>query len=305
MAEVGNFTRAADSRNSSQAAFSRRIQSLEAWLGVTLVDRSAFPTRLTPEGDRFRQYAANILRQVGDAKGELSGAAPAQENIRIAIPYVLATACLPRWWADWSRQRGLSCSIQVGNIHDLVTSLVAGNVDLLICFHHAQQPMHLEPEHFDRTVIEGERLRPYAARDLVERGEAEFPGTAKRPLPLLMYTPGIYFARIIDLALAAAPVHGHRVLESDMSDVLRDMALAGFGVAWLPDRTVEAGRPGLVPVGTDAWSLDLSIVAFRDRANVRPAVDRLWSDLAGPTRSLPPPARRNGRPPRSINRREA
>ncbi|MFX8723701.1 hypothetical protein ABTM71_19750, partial [Acinetobacter baumannii] len=84
-------------------------------------------------GARFRRYAADILSLAGDAKGELSGA-PAQENIRIAIPYALAPASLPRWWADWSRQRNLSCSVQLGNIHDLVTSLVAGNVDLLICF---------------------------------------------------------------------------------------------------------------------------------------------------------------------------
>jgi DNA-binding transcriptional LysR family regulator len=305
VAEVGNFTRAADSRNSSQAAFSRRIQSLESWLGVTLVDRSVFPTRLTPEGDRFRRYAADILSLAGDAKGELSGT-PAQENIRIAIPYALATASLPRWWADWSRQRNLSCSVQLGNIHDLVTSLVAGNVDLLICFHHAQQPVHLDPEHFDRIVIEAERLRPYAARELVDRGEAAFPGRATRPLPLLMYTPGIYFARIIDLTLAAAPepLIGRRVLESDMSDVLRDMALAGFGIAWLPDRTVAAGRPGLVPLDAEPWSLDLSIVAFRDRANTRPSVDRLWADLAG-HQVLSPPPRRNGRPHRSIRRREA
>ncbi len=305
VAEVGNFTRAADSRNSSQAAFSRRIQSLESWLGVTLVDRSVFPTRLTPEGDRFRRYAADILSLAGDAKGELSGT-PAQENIRIAIPYALATASLPRWWADWSRQRNLSCSVQLGNIHDLVTSLVAGNVDLLICFHHAQQPVHLDPEHFDRTVIEAERLRPYAAHDLVERDEAVFPGRATRPLPLLMYTPGIYFARIVDLTLAAAPepLIGRRVLESDMSDVLRDMALAGFGIAWLPDRTVAAGRPGLVPLDAEPWSLDLSIVAFRDRANTRPSVDRLWADLAG-HHALSPPPRRNGRPYRSIRRREA
>ncbi len=57
VAELGNFTRAAEERHASQAAFSRRIQSLESWLGVTLIDRSVFPTRLTVEGERFKEQA--------------------------------------------------------------------------------------------------------------------------------------------------------------------------------------------------------------------------------------------------------
>ena len=50
VAERGNFTRAAEERNASQAAFSRRIQALESWLGVTLIDRSVFWARSSVEG---------------------------------------------------------------------------------------------------------------------------------------------------------------------------------------------------------------------------------------------------------------
>ena len=50
VAETGNFTRAAERRNTSQAAFSRRIKSLEAWLGFDLIDRSVYPTQLTAAG---------------------------------------------------------------------------------------------------------------------------------------------------------------------------------------------------------------------------------------------------------------
>ncbi len=46
--ELGSFTAAAERRNISQSAFSRRIQSLEDWLGVTLIDRSVRPHRFTP-----------------------------------------------------------------------------------------------------------------------------------------------------------------------------------------------------------------------------------------------------------------
>ncbi len=281
VAEMGNFTRAAESRNTSQAAFSRRIQSLEAWLGTTLIDRGVFPTRLTPQGERFKEYAGDILRNVVDARSELSGE-PTQDHIRIAVPYAIATSSLPQWWAEWSRDRNLAVSIVVGNVHDMMTALVSGGVDLLICFHTAQQPIQLDSERYERLDLRIEAIRPYASKALVEAGGAILPGRPDKSLPLLMYSPGVYFSRMIELIIDAAPQRliGHRVLESDMSDVLREMAAKGFGIAWLPDCTVEAGHDhDLVPVDDGPWCLNISTVAIRSHANERPAVKRLWARL--------------------------
>ena len=50
LAETHNFSRSAALRHVTQPAFSRRIQSLENWLGIDLVDRTSYPTRLTPAG---------------------------------------------------------------------------------------------------------------------------------------------------------------------------------------------------------------------------------------------------------------
>lgn len=54
LAELRNFTRAAEFRAVSQAAFSRRIQSLEHWVGTALVVKGAQPVRLTDAGAQFR-----------------------------------------------------------------------------------------------------------------------------------------------------------------------------------------------------------------------------------------------------------
>ena len=51
LAQTRSFSRSAQLRHVTQPAFSRRIQALEAWAGVDLVDRSIYPTRLTPELD--------------------------------------------------------------------------------------------------------------------------------------------------------------------------------------------------------------------------------------------------------------
>jgi LysR family transcriptional regulator, hypochlorite-specific transcription factor HypT len=281
VAETGNFTRAAEQRNASQAALSRRIQSLEAWLGVSLIDRSVFPTRLTAEGERFKEHAAEIMRQVVDARVDLSGQpSTKRDQIRIALPHALATRRLPSWWARWSNGRSLSCHIVPGNVHDTVTSLVSGEVDLLVCFHHAHQPIHLDSEQYDRLVIGTERLRPYVAGG--QAGRWKLPGRPDRPLPLLMFAPGAYLGRMVDLIIegAPAPLIGNRIIDCDMADVIREMTVAGYGVGWLPDCAAETAAADLVAIDDDKWTMTLSVVVHRDTSNTRPAVDRLWASIA-------------------------
>lgn len=281
LAEVGNFTRAAEVRNVSQAAFSRRIQALEQWLGARLIDRTAFPTRLTVAGERFRPVAAGLLEQIAQARADL-GEVPARDHLRIAMPYALATTRLPNWWAVWSAGAGLTCSIEVGHVHDTVTALGAGSADLLICFQQAAHPIQLDAARFDRHEIDTEAIRPYAARALIDRGGATLPGTAAEPLPLLMYSPTVYFARVVDTAIENAPrqLHGYRAFEVDMSDVLADLVRQGLGIAWLPDSSFQ--RPGLetlVALGEGAWDTRVAIVAYRAKANTRRPVAEVWARI--------------------------
>jgi len=68
--------------------------------------------------------------------------------------------------------RNLCRWMVVGNIHDLVTSLLSDNVYMMICYHHAQQPIHLDPDLYERVTLSTEFLRPYASEALVAPREA-------------------------------------------------------------------------------------------------------------------------------------
>lgn len=281
LADVKNFTRAAEMRNVSQAAFSRRIQALEQWMGAKLIDRAAFPTRLTPAGERFRKVATGLLDQIADARAEI-GDAPSRNHVRIALTYALASTRLPDWWLKWSGDGGISCSLEVGNVHDTVSAFSAGSADLLIGFHQAMHPVQLDMARFERHELGVENLRPYASRALMESGRLTLPGTAAQPVPLLMYSPSGYFSRVVDSAIeqASQRLVGYRAFEAEMTDVLGDLALNGVGIAWLPESSFVSGRlAGLVPVGDGAWDIEVSIVAFRAKANVRAVVGQLWERI--------------------------
>jgi len=281
LSEVRNFTRAAEARNLSQAAFSRRIQSLENWVGARLIDRSAFPTQLTEAGERFRGAAIELVNQLAEARAGIAGV-PAQNQLRLATSYALATTHLPKWWRAWAEGRLLSCSLQTGNVHDTVSAFTSGAADFLICFHQVAQPLPLDPARYDSLRLGTELIRPYAARALIERTGLDLPGTAARPVPLLMYSANVYFARLIDAAIEAAaePLHGVRVFEAEMSDVLGDMAAQELGVAWLADSALQRlASADLAPVPNRGWDIEVSILAFKDRTDTRASVEALWERM--------------------------
>ena len=63
VAEKGHFARAAETRFLTQSALSRRIKSLETWIGAELLDRTSHPIGLTPAGIEFMPTAREIVAQ--------------------------------------------------------------------------------------------------------------------------------------------------------------------------------------------------------------------------------------------------
>lgn len=60
------FSQAAERRFVTQPAFSRRIRSLEAALGLQLVNRSRTPIELTEAGQLFLVTARTVVDQLGE-----------------------------------------------------------------------------------------------------------------------------------------------------------------------------------------------------------------------------------------------
>ncbi|MGK2889697.1 MAG: LysR family transcriptional regulator [Candidatus Malihini olakiniferum] len=62
LAKSLNFSKAAAARYVIQPAFSRRIQALEAWVGVALFERNRRGARLTQAGEVFFHQAPDLIR---------------------------------------------------------------------------------------------------------------------------------------------------------------------------------------------------------------------------------------------------
>ncbi|MCR6632609.1 MAG: LysR family transcriptional regulator [Magnetospirillum sp.] len=116
-ARAGSFMRAADKLRTNQTTVGRRMERLEAGLGVKLFDRVGRGMRLTPAGKRLvtlaeamEEAAGGIERDLAGHDMELSG------TVTIASPEGLASFVLTPWLADLRRlYPGIALRIPVGN----------------------------------------------------------------------------------------------------------------------------------------------------------------------------------------------
>lgn len=292
LADTRSFSRAAEQRHVTQPAFSRRIRALETWLGADLIDRSTFPTRLTPAGEAFRAQAADLLVRLHSARAQARGQQPTgAQRIGFAVPHALAFAFFPQWLAALRGSFGaFDTRLIAGNVHDAVHTLVEGGCDLLLVYHHPAHPVSLDAARFEGLRLASEWLRPYAQRTSAGQPRWCLPGSAAAPIPYLGYGPNAYLRRMADTILeqASEPAHLAQQYETDMAESLKAMLLAGHGLAFLPASAVhrELARGELAVAGDERWWLEMDVRAYRAHGGGKALVDRLWAHLSG-ARSAP------------------
>ena len=274
LAETRSFSRSAQLRHVTQPAFSRRIQSLEAWAGTDLVDRSVYPTRLTPAGETLHAQALEMLQALHHTRAMLRGhASGGQDVIEFAVPHTLAFTFFPSWVSALSAQFGpIKSRLIALNVHDAVVRLIEGHCDLLIAYYHPSQPIQIDADRYEMVSLGEELIAPYVIPDAAGAPLFRLPGRLDQPLPYLGYAPGAYLGQAVDFMLkqASAPVHLNRVYETDMAEGLKAMALQGHGVAFLPQSAVaqEVRAKKLVLAASDSLiglQLTMDIRAYREK----------------------------------------
>jgi DNA-binding transcriptional LysR family regulator len=290
LAETRSFSRSAQLRHVTQPAFSRRIQALEAWAGIDLVDRSSYPTRLTPAGETLHAQALEILDTLQAARSLMRGhRAAGQDMIEFAVPYTLAFTFFPHWLMDLRPSFGpLKSRVTALNVHDAVLHLTEGRCDLLIVYHHPTQPLQLGPERYQMLTLASDTLAAYAKAGPDGQPLFRLPGHPGARVPFLSYASDAYMARLVEVILkqAAEPLHLEPIYETDMAEGLKAMAVEGHGLAFLPNSSVrqELDALRLVPAAHGgALELTMEVRLYRERPesarHVKPGVQALWDFL--------------------------
>ncbi len=105
VADCGNFTAAALRLGITQPGLSRQMQRLEHTLGVPLFVRTHAGVRLTPAGEFYRAFAADLVARHRQLLEELRGGAAGLEGtLRIAASSTPGEFLVPRLVAEFTER---------------------------------------------------------------------------------------------------------------------------------------------------------------------------------------------------------
>lgn len=283
LAENGNFSRAAELRAIAQPAFSRHIKSLEEWVGVALVDRSAHPVTLTDAGKRFEPTVQLLLENLLAARRAARDVdARAAQRLRFAATHVLSLRFFPDWLADIEARLPLGpIEVVSDNMAACEELMLQRKVQFLLCHSQPAVSNRLDEAQFMSTRISEDVLIPVAAHKAGTGTHWQIGDQATVDLPVLAYSEASGLGRIMRTLLPEAFELHHTVFTAHHAELLKTMVLEGRGVAWLPrsliDQDLKSGR--LQVAGGPRWQLPLDIRLFRRRAPQTEAAEAFWKTI--------------------------
>jgi len=278
LAESGNFSRAAELRHVTQPAFSRRIRSLENWVGVDLFVRTTHGATLTDAGKHMLASAQEMTRRLHQMRQDTREVAGKQERtLHFAATHSLSFTFFPAWVRAAERGGPIEA---VRLLSDSMTvceqMLLQGQVQFLLCHHFPDAPPRFAVGQFQSKVVGSDVLLPLQA------AEADS-GQSGSSLPHLAYTSESGLGRIVAARLLGEtrPPQLNTIFSSHLAAVLLSMALEGKGFAWLPrtlaDAEVSAGK--LQRALDEHWDIPVQIRLFRPIARLSDFAEEFWAKL--------------------------
>ncbi|MBO1073822.1 LysR family transcriptional regulator [Roseomonas marmotae] len=279
LAAFRNFSRAAEARNVTQPAFSRRIRALEAWIGTPLVVRAPQGVALNAAGEYLLAHAEALVRDIHLARrGALRAAGRAQAALSIAATHALSFTFFPGWVRAVAPLEAMGAlNLVSDSMAACEKLLLGGEVDLLLCHMHPALETPLASGAFRSLAVGRDDLVPVSAPDEVGNARWTLPGGAATATRLLAYSEASGLGRILAAAWPAVR-SADPVFTAPLAAALRTMASQGHGLAWLPrslvaedlaeGRLVEAGAGQAIPV---------EIRLFRPRHRQSAGVEAFWA----------------------------
>ncbi|KXF83114.1 LysR family transcriptional regulator [Enterovibrio coralii] len=274
LSDTRNFSAAANARNITQPAFSRRIRMLEQAVGAELIDRTQTPIALTASGRIFRVTARTLINQITDSIGEISALNYTDGSIvRVASAHSLASRGAKAIRGSFEKAEIPLLSIEAMNVDEAVDALQQGGCDILLAFDNE----HLKLPPFEHIQMGAGKLIPVSGVD--GAGAPHFAIEPHVILPWLAYSPSLYMGRQLESLrqeLSLKPV-----FISSMVDLLKEQAINGNGVAWLPDFLIsdELKDGRLVEIGDESHQRDVAYFAYRYQSRLHSSGEKVWSSL--------------------------
>lgn len=282
LAREGNFSRAAEYRNITQPAFSRRIHSLEEWVGTPLFHRTTRGVLSTPAGESLLAYAEDIVRTTNVARARaLEAAGRAETTLLIAATHALSFTFFPNWIRKYAPHETIN--LVSDSMEACEGMMLRGDADFLLHHNHPAIETAFAPRQFRSIKVGEDMLVPVCRVDDEGCPRWSLSDHGDNPIPYLAYSEASGLGRILQ-AEWSRNQRGFGLattMTSRLAAALLTMVCDGEGLAWLP---LSLAKPGLdngmlIDAGSGDFSVPVDIALTRPVARLSAASERFWTAL--------------------------
>jgi len=265
LAQTLSFSQTAVSLNYAQSTVSSQIQALEKELGVSLFDRLGKQVTLTDAGQRLLDYAERLLDLAGEAKDVVSDKEAPAGALSITAPETLCAYRIPKVLHTF-RQRypEVQLIFRPRPELSLTRPLREGYMDLAFII---DQPFHaaelcVEPLLHETILLVAHPEHPLLTETAVQPSQLQNE-------PMLLTEPTCGYRAMFEKAMSTAGVRLSTAMEFHSVEAIKQCAMAGLGVAFLPEVVIaqELADGRLLPLNWtgDSFQLLTQIAWHRDK----------------------------------------
>ncbi len=280
LATAGVFARAADARNISQSAFTRRIKNLEHWAGTPLFDRSVHPVELTAAGKAFRQTAIDTVSALTLTKDDIRSLSRREaDTLDFVALHTLAISFFPAWLGQMTDYLGpVKTRLVAENFSGCAEAILNGSADFMLCYSHPSVPTISDEARYPSTTIAKDKIIAVSAVN--SRNEPVFSLDEPGEVPYLSYPPDTFLGRISQVCLKRGNLQDtlSPTYENSVAEALKSACFEGHGVTFLPEvsvkRELAAGK--LTKVSKPGFEVEIYVKLYRSIERSRPQLERFW-----------------------------
>jgi LysR family carnitine catabolism transcriptional activator len=239
LADLRNFTRAAEACHLSQPAFSTLVRALEESVGTRLFDRNTRSVQLTPEGRLFEPSARRLLADIGRALVDLGDHVERRKGrVHVAALPSLAAGWLPALFAEF-RQAWPGIELVLSDqLSDACIDLVrGGQADFALASGGTRVADAAE---LRMRVLCTDRFHLVCRADHPLASEPRLTLRKLAPWPFIHMTRNSSVRQALEAALH--PLAMNTVLEVEQLATVMGMVEAGLGISVVPTLTLYQFR---------------------------------------------------------------
>ena len=261
IAQARSFSRGAALNDVSQSAASQQVQELERALGVTLLDRSSRPLRVTAAGQIYAEFCRDALRRREELDAALDRLKQQVEGaVRVAAIYSVGLSEMVQLEEEFARRQPQArIEVEYLRPEKVYEAVLADGSDLgLVSYPEASREITVIPWREEQMVLAAaprhplaRRTRPIAPADL---NGVDFVG----------FDEDLPIRKDVDRFLKDQGVQVNLTLHFDNLQMIKEAVAHRAGVSIMPARVmreeIQQGRLAAIRIAAPELCRPLGII---------------------------------------------